>query len=520
MVRLADIVIPIVADNNASPELQRLDGDLEQTESTANRLSGVALPGLAAGVGIVGSAIVANTARYTAHVQELTRISRSTGVAVVELQGLQRVFERAGFDGSDLNAILAETSIKIGDLENEARSGGGALTDVFDELNLSIEQLRNLSADQALLTIRQALDGIDTERRTHLADAIFGGEDGLRVLQIGTNQLRNARRELNEGGGLISQQSINNANRWNEIMGTFGTVTEGAMNQAGAAVVDTFLPFLEGVGVAVGILPRDVERAMMAVQSAVSDAEIPAGAQATILGEAIRVGIITPIQAATVDTKAELDGIIALLDDYAERSKNLLTASFGASLSPDLLNAPFAGSGGETIDVLGSGSSFQALLAEEIQREVDAGRRASPTASASGAGYGLREIERQESIALQKERDRVAAERAEGIRIARQQERARVAAEIGRQRRIEAGIQRANAVFGGEAISFPGSGGGGYGTSISGGAGNDVVINIGPFIFNGIPLADAADFERAVTRAIQTERAPLLEAVRSGQDCA
>ena len=151
---------------------ERLRGyrqEVDQTDSKVGGLirrmkGGIATFGAWAGAATAAGAAlgVGLITRYTAAqaqlAERLDNTSEALGINAQRLQEQQYAFSRVGIDAEKTADILKDVSDKIGDY---AATGGGEAADLFENLNISVEQLQQLAPDQQLLAIAQALDEVE-----------------------------------------------------------------------------------------------------------------------------------------------------------------------------------------------------------------------------------------------------------------------------------------------------------------------------------------------------------------------
>ena len=207
-----------------------------------SNLAKVAVPAIAA-AGALGAAIVANTARYTENVKELSRLSRATGASIEALSGLDYAFRRSGLEAEDLGSVIAEVGIKIGD----ALEGNEGTIAAFERLGLDAEKLRLSNPEQAFLDVAAALDQVQNAAdRVHLADTIFGGDDGRRILAV-AGDLEFLTEEAEKFGAVITQEGAEAVEQFNQSLNVINAAIEGAANQMAVRTIQFIQPFVDTI---------------------------------------------------------------------------------------------------------------------------------------------------------------------------------------------------------------------------------------------------------------------------------
>ena len=290
------VVVNILANLNdrASSGLGKVKGEITGLEPASQRASrGIGGLGATAtktfaiiggGAALFGGAAagaVKATQAYIANARQLQRMSRATGVQTRELSRLNHAFVRSGLDGTDLQAVLNELNIRVID----AKDGTEDTARAFNQLGLQWQDLENLSPDETLFQVVEALQRIDNVAlRGNIADRIFGGDDAQRILAIGGN-LGRLVDEADRFGTTIDERAAQAAERFQQALDRLGAAAEGQANQFAAAVVDRMLPAIQAFSTAIGVLPDDTEAAMISVQDRLAASEEDLVAVAKIVGQ-------------------------------------------------------------------------------------------------------------------------------------------------------------------------------------------------------------------------------------------
>ncbi|WP_444932443.1 hypothetical protein ACJJIF_21980 (plasmid) [Microbulbifer sp. SSSA002] len=113
---------------------------------------------IAAFVGVAGlGAMVAGSIDAQ---REIDNLSRAINVNSQTLAEWQYAGRTVNIEADQMADIMKDVSDKIGDL---AVTGGGGAVDMFEQLNLNIADFVDLSPDQQLLKIGQALEQVDNQ---------------------------------------------------------------------------------------------------------------------------------------------------------------------------------------------------------------------------------------------------------------------------------------------------------------------------------------------------------------------
>jgi hypothetical protein len=107
-------------------------------------------------------------------------LSNRTGETVSDLTKLQYAFKQVGLDGGSVAPLLGQMQKALGGVNENGEPTGK----VFEQLGLSIEELKGMDAPAALDAITKKLVGLDKSTATNLSAKIFGRNGAGDALQI------------------------------------------------------------------------------------------------------------------------------------------------------------------------------------------------------------------------------------------------------------------------------------------------------------------------------------------------
>lgn len=164
-------------------------------DSAMKGIAGTAVAG-AAGLGAISVASVNAGA-------EVSRLSAALNVATEDLTAWQYAAQSANVPADKMADIFKDINDKIGDF---ATTGGGGAADMFEKLNLNIEDFVGLSPDKQLLKIGQALEGVATQaEKTFFLEALAGDAALLLpLLENNAAQFHALKREAEDVGYVIN----------------------------------------------------------------------------------------------------------------------------------------------------------------------------------------------------------------------------------------------------------------------------------------------------------------------------
>ena len=221
-----------------------LDRVGEASAKVAEKTKGLSMA--AAGV---GAAMLGNAYKAAQSADDLNTLSKQTGFTVEELQKMQYA--------SDLVDVSMDTMTgSVQKLTKNMSSG----SDVFETLGVSITNADGSmrSATDVWYDSIAALSQIQNEtERDALSMQLFGKSamDMAGIVDDGGAALKEYGQEAEDLGLILSQDSVDAANQFNDAMDTLKARTSQAFLEAGAALADTLVPALEKlVEVITGVL--------------------------------------------------------------------------------------------------------------------------------------------------------------------------------------------------------------------------------------------------------------------------
>ena len=217
---------------NAAPFLDgmaRVQTQMRNLQASVAGITGVFFAARAALAGFTG---VLNQMRSTLDLGgTLSDLAASTGVAAGEMLVLQRAFQDNGLGAEEAGNMLNRMQRAI----TEAGQGSATYLGAFEKLGLSLSQLNNMTPEQQLRTIGQAIASIkDPTLSTALSMDIFGRAGGR--LQTLFANFDGAVGEARTAVGSLSDVMDGNAERFDFV--------SDAINGASQKLTQFFAGFL------------------------------------------------------------------------------------------------------------------------------------------------------------------------------------------------------------------------------------------------------------------------------------
>jgi|GEM_PF-5085808 len=257
--------IKAITDTNKSlTTFQRqLTRTTQNNQSFMQSLGKTSLKMGAAGAALASVATLAGTfatVLKTDTIHELNSLARSVDVSVDSLSSWSYAAQSVGLSSDKMGDIFKDSSDKIGDF---VATGGGEAIDLFDNLNLSIDELKQLHPDQQLLAIADGLEQVGThgEKVFYLESLADEASRLLPLLKNGATGLLKMQREADLLGVTLSDVDAAKVEHASDSFRVLGGAAEGFANQltvqlsaAFAGLGENVLELLEQFGGMSGVV--------------------------------------------------------------------------------------------------------------------------------------------------------------------------------------------------------------------------------------------------------------------------
>ncbi len=278
-----------------------LKNDMASQLSRALKASGEKLKGFGRGAMVagakvtgIGAALLAPLAAavnsFAAEGDMLDKMSLRTGIAASSLAELGFAAEQSG---TSLDAVAA-TVLKMNRRFGRVTAGAGTANQVsaLEELGLSIDQLRDMDAEERFLAIGDAVAKYgDNAAAAGLAQRVFGtGIDAvLPLLLAGKDGIAAMREEARDLGIVPTEDEVANAAKVTDAINRIKRALKGMTFNIGAALAEPALQFLgvmKTIAVSVGKFAKNNRGLILAV-AAIGAALVVAGTAVTTFGVAL-----------------------------------------------------------------------------------------------------------------------------------------------------------------------------------------------------------------------------------------
>lgn len=289
---------------------------------------GLAFAGMATVVGGALAGVGAALNNVTRNLTDLSAEAKTAGLSFEAFQTWQYVAKQANVSIEALTDGMKEMALRADEF---ATTGGGSAAEAFQRIGLSGAQLTEALKDPSAMfdDILARMQKLDTAGQIRVADEIFGGTGGeqfVRLLSLGGDEIARMKKEFVDGGGLIPEAQVEKARAFQQaidrVKASLSGMAINALMDSGA--VEWFTTMADKVGAFAKASQASFGPAMAAMQKAAAD--IAPWLQK--IGQAFMDGLgpmIPPL------LKAVQDAFTALMPVATEVSKALI-GGFGPIL--------------------------------------------------------------------------------------------------------------------------------------------------------------------------------------------
>ena len=210
-------------------------------------------------IGAVAASVIAPLVKCTtetaAWADELTTLSKTTGVSTTELQKFKYASEQIGVSVDVMSDGLKEITNKM----YEAANGSSETSAMFKKLHVSIKDGRGQlkDANEVFYETIDALGKIKNEtQRDAVAMKLFGesARNLNPLIEMGSERLRELGIEAEELGIVMGESSVEKFDKLHDAMAKFSETSEALKRSLGEAL----LPILTGIFDVISSIPAPV----------------------------------------------------------------------------------------------------------------------------------------------------------------------------------------------------------------------------------------------------------------------
>lgn len=234
-----DLIVKLVADGKEfKSSLETASGNAQtfakntNTAMTDSKKSVKILQGAVAGLALTiagGSVAVLKLAADNAQaVTEMDRVAKSMDVNTTRFDKLAFAASQYGVGQDDFTQLLSDTSERITEL---VTIGSGEALDMFEQLNISVDEFKGLKPDEMFLKMMEALSQVSSQTERNLYLQQIAGDTGQRLSEVaedGAKSFVELANSMGDYGGALSEDMIKESKELDKILKTLsatGSIT-------------------------------------------------------------------------------------------------------------------------------------------------------------------------------------------------------------------------------------------------------------------------------------------------------
>ena len=239
----------LIDNTNAN---KSIDDTTQKAENSGTKV-GSAFSAITKGAAAVGTAVVAGAAAVggaaykmasdtAAAADEVDKMSQKLGMSREAYQEWDYVLSQSGVEITSMATGMKTLTNKIDD----AKNGSSSALEMFDKLGISLEDLNNMSREEAFDAVIKSMQGMeDSTERAALANDLFGksGQELTALFNQTAESTENLKNKAHELGMVMSDETINSGVEFTDTMDTLKRSLGGLMNSLGGTV----LPIVQSV---------------------------------------------------------------------------------------------------------------------------------------------------------------------------------------------------------------------------------------------------------------------------------
>lgn len=224
-----DLIVKLVADGKEfKSSLETASGNAQtfakntNTAMTDSKKSVKILQGAVAGLALTiagGSVAVLKLAADNAQaVTEMDRVAKSMDVNTTRFDKLAFAASQYGVGQDDFTQLLSDTSERITEL---VTIGSGEALDMFEQLNISVDEFKGLKPDEMFLKMMEALSQVSSQTERNLYLQQIAGDTGQRLSEVaedGAKSFVELANSMGDYGGALSEDMIKESKDLDKIL--------------------------------------------------------------------------------------------------------------------------------------------------------------------------------------------------------------------------------------------------------------------------------------------------------------
>lgn len=211
-----------------------------QVERDAKKVGTALKTGVALGVGAAAASFVYMVQSTRSAIDEQAKMAQRLRTTSDSLATLTRAGDLAGVSLQQIEAASRTLEVNTG----KAAQGVGAQAEAFDRLNLSAQELANLTLDERINAINTAIQAnIPEFERAAVAADLFGSRGATAIQQLNPDVIAQAAKEVQVFGVNLSDIDAAKVELANDAISTLQLATKGIAQQLTVAAAPAIQAF-------------------------------------------------------------------------------------------------------------------------------------------------------------------------------------------------------------------------------------------------------------------------------------
>ncbi|MBI68754.1 MAG: hypothetical protein CMJ38_01800 [Phycisphaerae bacterium] len=224
-----DLIVKLVADgkgfkadletasNSANTFARKTNDAMFSSQKSFDLVKGAAA-GLALSVAAGVTSISAMAAENAKAVTEMDRVARSLDVNTTRFDKLAFAASQYGVGQDEFSQLLSDTSERITEL---LTIGSGEALDMFEQLNISVDEFKGLKPDEMFIKMMEALSQVNSQTERNLYLQQIAGDTGQRLSEVaddGAKSFIELANSMDEFGGALNEDMIKESRELDKTM--------------------------------------------------------------------------------------------------------------------------------------------------------------------------------------------------------------------------------------------------------------------------------------------------------------
>lgn len=216
---VSDLIVKLKADSSgysagirtaiddSNQFARRASASMTTTKSSVTALTG-AIAGLSLGFSGAALGMASLVADNAAAVVEMDRMAQSLEVNTTRFDKMAFAARQYGVEQEEFTQLLSDTSERITEL---VTIGSGEALDMFEQLNISVDEFKGLKPDEMFLKMMESLSTLNSQQERNLYLQQIGGDAAQALSEIaedGAASFIELAESMDQYGGALSESAI------------------------------------------------------------------------------------------------------------------------------------------------------------------------------------------------------------------------------------------------------------------------------------------------------------------------